>query len=112
MKVHISRTYAPLPYRSHDYAATDDDTYCGEEGDAIGYGASPVEAFLDLIYNTDSIWPDKPSFDLCSKVNPELWEAYCQLMGCMNTPSSVWTEHDVVVHIDLIADQMKDKTNV
>ena len=113
MKVCVSKTYAPIPTRCLDYAAVDYDTYGGEDGDVVGYGATEQEAVLNLIYNTDALWPEKPSFELCSEVNPDLWQAYCHLMGRLNAPSAVWTEHDVVVHIDLLADQiLKDKTNV
>jgi hypothetical protein len=112
MKVYVTYVNPPIPQRSWDYQAHDDDTF--DEGCCtVGRGETPAEAVLDLIYNTDNLWPDSPSFELCSDVNPALWQAYCHLMGRMNAPSSVWTEHDVVVHIDLLADQFwKAKSNV
>ncbi len=37
----------PIPLRSRDWSAIDDDTY--EPGDPIGYGATEAEAIADLM---------------------------------------------------------------
>ena len=48
MKIVVSFENPPIPDRSHDYAAFDDDTYDGP-GCLVGRGSTPIEAVKDLI---------------------------------------------------------------
>ena len=44
-----SNTSPPIPTRTHDWCAIDDETYGGEEGDLVGYGATEIEAIRNLL---------------------------------------------------------------
>ena len=48
MKIVTEFIYPPIPDRSHDWCAVDDDTYEGP-GCKIGYGATEQEAIDDLM---------------------------------------------------------------
>jgi hypothetical protein len=50
--------------------------------------------------------PETPRLEPCSEVNPELWFYFCTLRGREDRPSDVWTEADVVQHLDA-AEQAK-----
>lgn len=47
MKIRTSYDYPPIPIRSMDWSAVDDDTYDGP-GSPIGRGATEAEAIADL----------------------------------------------------------------
>lgn len=49
MKIVTSYCRAPIPDRSFDWLAVDDDTYGGEPSDPIGFGATEREAIADLL---------------------------------------------------------------
>lgn len=51
MKIRTEFVYPPIPDRSFDWVATDDDTYDGAEDShcPIGFGATEQEAIDDLI---------------------------------------------------------------
>jgi hypothetical protein len=103
----IIATYNPPPIgtRILDWSAIDDSTYGGEPNDRIGHGPTRRAAILDLINQfADELFPDTPSFDLCSAVNPDLWSAYCALKNRPNDASFVWSEADVVQAIDEMYD--------
>ena len=103
----IIATYNPPPIgtRILDWSAIDDSTYGGEANDRIGHGPTRRAAILDLINQfADELFPDTPSFDLCSAVNPDLWSAYCALKNRPNDASFVWSEADVVQAIDEMYD--------
>lgn len=44
--------------------------------------------------------PPEPRLEPCSEVNPALWSYFCKLRGRDDRPSDVWTEADVVQHLD------------
>lgn len=46
MKIKTSYDPKPIPSRTYDWIAVDDDTY--EEGNPIGFGATEAEAIADL----------------------------------------------------------------
>ena len=48
MKIRTTFVYPPIPIRSCDWIAVDDDTYDGE-GCPIGSGATEAEAIADLM---------------------------------------------------------------
>jgi len=101
MKIITTFDFPPIGTRDMDWSAIDDSTYGGEPNDRIGYGPTREKAILDLINQfADDLFPDMPSFDLCSAVNPDLWAAYCALKNRPNDPSFVWSEADVVQAID------------
>ena len=103
----IIATYAPPPIgtRALDWSAIDDSTYGGEPNDRIGRGPTRKAAILNLINQfADELFPDTPSLDLCSAVNPDLWSAYCTLKNRPNDASFVWSEADVVQAIDEMYD--------
>ena len=103
----IIATYNPPPIgtRILDWSAIDDSTYGGEPNDRIGHGPTRKAAILDLINQfADELFPDTPSFDLCSAVNFDLWSAYCALKNRPNDASFVWSEADVVQAIDEMYD--------
>ena len=91
----------PIPTNCHDWSAIDHSTYDGEPSQPVGYGATREAAILDLMNQmADDLFPEIPSLDLCSAVNPDLWSAYCTLKNRPNDPSFVWSEADVVQAID------------
>jgi hypothetical protein len=47
MRIRTEHLFPPIPDRSHDWCAVDDDTY--EPGQPIGYGATEQQAIDDLI---------------------------------------------------------------
>jgi hypothetical protein len=49
MRITTSHIAPPIPTRTHDWLATDDETYGGEPSDPIGYGATEIEAIRDLL---------------------------------------------------------------
>jgi hypothetical protein len=52
--------------------------------------------------------PETPSLEPCYSVNPALWSYFCKLRGRSDTPSEVWTEADVVQHLDAAEQAKKD----
>jgi len=105
MKIIVTFDFPPIGTRDMDWSAIDDSTYGGEPNDPIGYGPTREKAILDLINQfADDLFPDMPSFDLCSAVNPDLWAAYCALKNRPNDPSFVWSEADVMQAIDEMYD--------
>jgi hypothetical protein len=105
MKIIVTFDFPPIGTRDMDWSAIDDSTYGGEPNDPIGYGPTRESAILDLINQfADDLFPDMPSFDLCSAVNPDLWAAYCALKNRPNDPSFVWSEADVMQAIDEMYD--------
>jgi hypothetical protein len=55
MKIRTTHVYPPIPVRSFDWSAVDDDTYdadCDQDGffstSPIGWGATEAEAIADL----------------------------------------------------------------
>ena len=108
MKIIVTFDFPPIGTRDMDWSAIDDSTYGGEPNDPIGYGPTREKAILDLINQfADDLFPDMPSFDLCSAVNPDLWAAYCALKNRPNDPSFVWSEADVMQAIDEMYDVKK-----
>jgi hypothetical protein len=105
MKIIANFDFPPIGTRIMDWSAIDDSTYGGEPNDRIGHGPTRRAAILDLINQfADELFPDTPSFDLCSAVNPDLWSAYCALKNRPNDASFVWSEADVVQAIDEMYD--------
>ena len=105
MKIITSFDFPPIGTRDMDWSAIDDSTYGGEPNDPIGYGPTREKAILDLINQfADDLFPEIPSYDLCSAVNPDLWSAYCALKNRPNDASFVWSEADVVQAIDEMYD--------
>lgn len=58
----MTRTYTIEVHRvlgamdiDHDWCAYDDKTYCGEPTDPIGYGATPADAIVDLIWRIEEM---------------------------------------------------------
>jgi hypothetical protein len=101
MQIIAHYSFLPIPTDSHDWSAIDHSTYDGEPNQPIGYGRTREAAILDLINQlADDLFPEIPSYDLCSAVNPDLWSAYCTLKNRPNDPSFVWSEADVVQAID------------
>jgi hypothetical protein len=101
MKIISNFDFPPIGTRIMDWSAIDDSTYEGEPTDRIGYGPTREAAILDLINQfADDLFPEIPSNDLCSAVNPDLWSVYCTLKNRPNDPSFVWSEADVVQAID------------
>ena len=101
MKIITNFDFPPIGTRDMDWSAIDDNTYGGEPNDPIGYGPTREAAILDLINQcADDLFPEIPSYDLCSAVNPDLWSAYCVLKNRPNDQSFVWSEADVVQAID------------
>lgn len=101
MKIITSFDFPPIGTRDMDWSAIDDSTYGGEPNDPIGHGPTREAAILDLINQfADDLFPEMPSYDLCSAVNPDLWSAYCVLKNRPNDQSFVWSEADVVQAID------------
>ena len=47
MKIRTDHVRPPIPERSHDWSAIDDDTYDGP-GCPVGWGATEAEAIADL----------------------------------------------------------------
>jgi len=43
--------------------------------------------------------PKHPRLEPCAQVNPSLWYYFCQLKNRPANPSDVWTEFDVVQHL-------------
>jgi hypothetical protein len=52
VRIRITYDPPPIPDRSHDWRAVDDDTYDGE-GCPIGYGRTPGQAVDDLVWWLD-----------------------------------------------------------
>jgi len=51
MKIHTEHVYPPIPIRSFDWCAYDDDTYDGAPDagpQCVGYGATEAEAIADF----------------------------------------------------------------
>ena len=59
MKIRTSFDYPPIPVRSFDWSAVDDDTY--EPGNPIGHGATEQEAIADLMAQMDDVDDGQPS---------------------------------------------------
>jgi len=53
MKIVTSCVCPPIPIRSYDWCAYDDDTYDGSSGQTIGHGATEQEAIEDLLEQID-----------------------------------------------------------
>lgn len=105
MKILTYYSPPPIPTNSHDWSAYDDSTYGGEPNDCIGYGPTREAAILDLLNQfADDLFPEMPSLNLCSAVNPDLWSAYCTLKNRPHDPSFVWSEADVMQAIDEMYD--------
>lgn len=105
MKIIAYFDFPPIGTRMMDWSAIDDNTYDGESNGRIGYGPTREAAILDLINQfADDLFPETPSYDLCSAVNPDLWSAYCTLKNRPHDPSFVWSEADVVQAIDEMYD--------
>lgn len=49
MRITTSHISPPIPTKTHDWSAIDDETYGGEPSDPIGYGATEIEAIRDLL---------------------------------------------------------------
>ena len=54
MKIKTSYVYPPIPDRSHDWCAYDDDTYDGP-GSTLGWGQTREEAIADLLAQHESL---------------------------------------------------------
>jgi hypothetical protein len=52
--------------------------------------------------------PETPRLEPCSEVNPHLWFYFCALRGREDRPSDIWTEADVVQHLDAAEQAKKD----
>jgi hypothetical protein len=101
MKIIVTYDPPPIGTRAMDWCAVDKNTYGGDPRDPIGFGPTREAAILELINQfADDLFPEVPSYDLCSAVNPDLWSAYCTLKNRPNDPSFVWSEADVVQSID------------
>jgi hypothetical protein len=48
MKIRTDFVYPPIPLRTFDWCAVDDDTYEGDSRDLIGWGATEQQAIDDL----------------------------------------------------------------
>jgi hypothetical protein len=55
INVRTNHEYQPIPVRSFDWSAVDDDTYDGE-GCEIGRGATEQEAIADLMEQIEERW--------------------------------------------------------
>lgn len=44
--------------------------------------------------------PKKPRLEPCAQVNPSLWFYFCKMKNRPTDPSDVWTEFDVVQHLN------------
>lgn len=55
LRIHTEHVFPPIPDRSHDWAAYDDDTYCGcgECHCLTGYGPTEAAAIADLMDQLD-----------------------------------------------------------
>jgi hypothetical protein len=101
MKIIVTYDPPAVPSNCFDWCAVDDSTYGGEPSDPIGYGPTREAAILELINQfADDLFPEIPSTDLCSTINPALWSAFCTLKMRPQEPSNVWTESDVMQSID------------
>jgi hypothetical protein len=106
MRIEVHYVCPPVPSRDFDWVAYDDAVYGGEETDVVGHGATAKAAILDLITQTDDLFSEQPSAEPCSDANPALWKAFCAMQGRPDAPSTVWTEQDVVLHIDWLSEQL------
>ena len=52
--------------------------------------------------------PATPRLEPCCDVNPELWAYFCYLRNRPDYRSEVWTETDVVQHLDAAEQGKKD----
>lgn len=52
--------------------------------------------------------PDTPRLEPCYQVNPALWSYFCKLRGRLDGPNEVWTEADVVQHLDAAEQARRD----
>ena len=59
MRITTSHIAPPIPTKTHDWCAIDDETYGGEEGDLVGYGATEIEAIRDLLEQIEEKRGDK-----------------------------------------------------
>lgn len=49
MNIKTELWYKPIPTNKYDWSAYDDDTYGGDPGEPVGYGATEQEAIADLL---------------------------------------------------------------
>lgn len=49
MRITTSHIAPPIPTKTHDWSAIDDETYSGDESDPVGYGSTEIEAIRDLL---------------------------------------------------------------
>ena len=54
MNIKTNFDYPPIPFRSFDWSAIDDDTYDGDPRSPIGYGPTEQEAIDDLLEQLES----------------------------------------------------------
>jgi hypothetical protein len=52
--------------------------------------------------------PETPRLEPCSDVNPELWRYFCKLRNREPNRSDVWSEADVIQHLDAAEQARKD----
>jgi hypothetical protein len=52
--------------------------------------------------------PETPRLEPCSEVNPELWRYFCELRNREPNRSDVWSEADVIQHLDEAEQAKKD----
>lgn len=52
--------------------------------------------------------PEFPRLEPCYSVNPQLWAYFCSLRARENQPSDIWTEADVVQHLDAAEQARRD----
>ena len=52
--------------------------------------------------------PETPRLEPCSDVNPELWRYFCELRNREPNRSDVWTEADVIQHLDAAEQAKRD----
>lgn len=54
MKIKTGYINPPIPDRTYDWIAFDDETYGGEESDVVGYGKTEIAAIRDLLDNIEA----------------------------------------------------------
>jgi len=54
--------------------------------------------------------PENPRLEPCAEINPALWSYFCKLRGREDRPSDVWTEADVVQHLDAAEAHQANRT--
>ncbi len=54
VNIRVVRINPPVPTGQFDWCAIDDDNYCGEDSDPIGYGPTKADAIADLMQQIEA----------------------------------------------------------